>query len=141
MWIFWKMFCSRNPWKGEKSSDKDIFHSFHVLHRGVMRIQMLVNFIDWHSKSAMCKVRTTGPCLREYIFLETWSKNVLLTDTTNKYYLSWVLFWSLTSVLLGFVKKSRFPRIFSCRFNDLIDQLFLDLSWTFQVFCFSGKYW
>ena len=49
-------FKNRRLEKSSKSwnySDGDMFHSIHALYHRCEGIQPLVNFLNWHSKSAM----------------------------------------------------------------------------------------
>ena len=44
---------------------------------------MFVNFIDWYSNSAVCKVRTHGLCLMKQNLLTAESEIIHLRGTTN----------------------------------------------------------
>ena len=85
----WLAYDVRTPWergwvfclkanldpkvRSKKSSEEGIKECSMFYIAGVKSIQTLVNLMDWHSNSLMCKVRTTGPCLRKHNFLQTSS--------------------------------------------------------------------
>ena len=79
------------------------------MHRRVQSMQTaLVSFIDWHSNMAICQVWTTDHrnLFKEVCFFLNTKQHRVFTKKAFKYYRSWILLWSSSSVLFEFLMRS-----------------------------------
>lgn len=131
---------SRNPWKIERSSNKDILHSFRVLYRwceGCERHNGVSQFHRFISKLGNVQ-SSDHRTLSTKRFLSNINQNHE-SQGHNRQIVSCLdpcLEFKLCTAGILYT-KARFLWIVICRFDDLIENLFPALSWTFQVFFFQ----